>query len=160
MPSEDSDRPEGISPTAETASQLNGEGNEAESVDTTEAEPKEQPKFGSLTPQEAGRRSAERRRQQGRERETEALAASSGKVVLVRCPVHVGDIMGRLQVDAKKGNTQAARELREWMRQFPADDETDISALDARTQQQVLARVLADIAEDEGALPEGPVTTP
>jgi hypothetical protein len=42
------------------------------------------------------------------------------------------------------------------MRQFPADDETDISALDARTQAAVLTRVLAEIIEEEGSAPDAP----
>lgn len=129
-----------------------------EVVATEEAPDEAQGKrtFGGLTPQEAGRRGGLRRQEQARSRETEAVALSSGKVIVVRTPVEVGHIIARLAVDAKKGNTQAARELREWMRQFPAEDETDISALDARTQQQVLARVLAEIVEDEGELPEAP----
>lgn len=89
--------------------------------------------------------------------EEEAAALTSGKVVIVRTPVAVGDIIARLNTKAKTGDVQAARELREWMREYPADDETDMSALDARTRQQVLARVLAEIIEEEGEAPAEPV---
>lgn len=88
--------------------------------------------------------------------EEEAAALTSGKVVIVRTPVAVGDIIARLNTKAKTGDVQAARELREWMREYPADDETDMSALDTRTRQQVLARVLAEIIEEEGEAPAGP----
>jgi hypothetical protein len=145
-----------FSPEPETTSlSLNGEENEGEAeegnVDTTST----QRSFGGLTPQEAGRRSAAARAEKARATEAQAVAQSSGKVLIVRTPIQVGNIMARLEVDAGKGNTQSARELREWMREYPAEDETDLSALDRRTRQQVIARVLADIAEDEGALPAG-----
>ncbi len=153
MPSED-DRP--VGETDSLPVQTNGNGNEPNDVRTTDDEPKPQRSFGGLTPQEAGRRSAQRRAEQARAAEADAVAQSSGKVIVVRVPVAVGDIISRLGIDAKKGNTQAARELREWMREYPAEDETDISALDTRTRQQVIARVLADIAEDEGGVPDGP----
>ena len=118
---------------------------------------KRQRSFGGLTPQEAGRRSAQARRDKATRSEAEAVETSSGKVIIIRTPIAVGDIIARLALDAKKGNTQSARELRAYMEMYPADDETDISALDARTRQQVLSRVLAEIVEDEGQLPEAPL---
>lgn len=89
--------------------------------------------------------------------DAEVAAASSGKVVLVRVPVQVGTIIARLASDAGKGQTQAARELRAYLEAYPAEDETDISALDRRTRQAVLARLLAEIEADEGLLPDGPM---
>jgi hypothetical protein len=136
---------------------LNDPENGGEGEQAAESEPKRERTFGGLTPQEAGRKSGEARRRQGRAREAEVEKTSNGKVVLVRCPVDVGDIMAGLAHDAKKGNTQAARELREWMSRYPADDVTDLAALDARTQQQVMMRVLAEIEEEEGAPPLEPL---
>lgn len=90
-----------------------------------------------------------------RARETEeAEARSDGRVVMMRVPVHLGDIVSKLASQAKKGDTHAARELREWMRQFPADDESDLSALDGRTQRAVLTRIIAEVIEEEGSLPD------
>jgi len=139
----------------------NREGNEAgtvgENVDTT----KEQRSFGGLTAQEAGQRSAEARRRKARARDEDAIQQSTGQVILVRTPVNIGEIIGRLAADAKRGSTQAARELRSYLEAYPAEDATDMSVLDKRTRQQVIARLLADIEEDEGQLPtdsgsEGP----
>lgn len=140
----------------------NPQGERAENVPTTEKGTKERTKaqrsFGGLTPKEAGQRSAQRRREREMTQATEAAEQSSGKVVLVRSPVVVGDIIAKLEGAAKRGDVQAARELREWMRQYPAEDETDMSALDRRTRQQVIAKVLADIIEEEGAAPSGPLS--
>lgn len=153
-----------VSTPSETTPQALPEGeagNGGENVGTTgdgsEPVTPGQRTFGGLSPQEAGRRSAAARRDKANRTEAEALEHSSGKVVLVRTPVAVGDIIARLAMDAKKGNTASAKELRAYMEMYPADDETDISALDARTRQQVMARVLADIVEDEGALPLEPL---
>jgi hypothetical protein len=71
-------------------------------------------------------------------------------------PVHLGDIVKKLAQKAAKGDTHAARELREWMRQFPADDETDISALDARTQAAVLTRCSLRSSRRKAARPTRP----
>lgn len=109
-----------------------------------------------VDPAEAARLRWAKAREREAAQEEEAAALSTGKVVIVRTPVAVGDIIARLNTKAKTGDVQAARELREWMREYPADDETDMSALDARTRQQVLARVLAEIAEEEGEAPAGP----
>jgi hypothetical protein len=128
---------------------------EAETVQGEE-QPKRLLKSG-VDPAEAARLRWAKAREREAAQEEEAAALSSGKVLLTRTPVHVGDIIARLNTKAKTGDVQAARELREWMREYPADDETDLSALDARTRQQVLARVLADIAEEEGEAPAGPV---
>lgn len=137
----------------ETSQAVNGDGTQVESepVATT------QPSFGGLTPQEAGRRSAQRRAEQARRQEAEQLANSDGRVLMLRVPVHLGDIVSALNTQAKKGNTQAARELREWMREYPAEDATDLAALDSRTQREVLNRVLGEIIEDEGQAPLAPV---
>lgn len=155
MPS-DADRP-----ATETASQpLPGnEAGNGENVDTgTTEQPGTQRKFGSLTPQEAGRRSAEARRRKSRAQDEEAVAASDGRVLIVRVPVPIGDIIGRLSTDAKKaGGHAAARELRAYLDAYPVEDETDVSALDRRTRQQVIARLLEEIREDEGSIPSRPL---
>ncbi len=121
-----------------------------------ESEPKPAGKLrGGMDAREMGRRSAQRRaerKEAEREAETEGVEIAE-RTVVVRTTVHVSKIMKRLAVDAAKGNTQAARELREWMREFPVETETDMAALDRRTRQQLMARLLADIEADEGQLP-------
>jgi hypothetical protein len=112
--------------------------------------------FGSLSPQEAGRRSAQARRERSLAQAEQIRQASDGRVVLVRVPVQLGNIVARLAADAEKGQTQAVQQLRALMQEYPAEDETDLSVLDRRTRQQVIARVLADIERDEGQPPSSP----
>ena len=109
-----------------------------------------QPTFGGMTPQEAGRKGAAERARRALAQEQAAAAASDGRVVLMRVPVPIGNIIARLAQDASRGNTQAARELRAYLEQFPTEDDTDVSALDRRTRQSLMARLLADIAEHDG----------
>ena len=140
----------GTSPETETfADPKRGENGET-AEEGTEDQPSRQRSFGSLSPAEAGRRSAQARRERALLRDSEAAAASDGRVLLVRTPVQIGDIIANLAVRAKKGDTGAARELRAYLAEYPAEDSTDVSALDKRTRQQVLAKLLAEIEEDEG----------
>lgn len=148
---------EGSEPELVTTPSLNEDGNEPDGREGAEEERKRERTFGGLSPQEAGKRSGEARRRQGRAREAEVEKASNGKTVIVRTPIEVGAIMAGLAIDAKKGSTQAARELREWMREYPADDVTDMSALDARTRSEVMSRVLAEIEQEEGQVPDAPL---
>ena len=153
-PSDDS----GFAPEPDSIAETPQGEDETPNVGTAEEETKEKRKgqrtFGSLSPQEAGRRSAQARRAKSLAQAEQIKAASDGRVVLIRVPVALGDIISRLAADAQKGNTQAARELREWMREYPAEDQTDLSALDERTRQALVARLLAEIVEEEGALPQ------
>lgn len=89
--------------------------------------------------------------QRDRERQAEAAEsethARQDETVIVRTTVATGQILKRLEGDAKKGNTQAARELRAWLSELPIETDTDISALDMRTRQALLARLLDEIEE-------------
>jgi hypothetical protein len=151
------DPPEAENP-AETPEKREREESEARTDTGAEEKPGRERRFGSLTPQEAGRRSAQARRERAIAQDEATAALSDGRVVLVRIPVHLGNIVARLNTQAQKGDTRAASELRTWMREYPAEDTTDLAALDARTRQDVLARVLADIEAEEGAdHPVGPL---
>ena len=71
-----------------------------------------------------------------------------GRTALVRVPVEIGAIIGTLARAAKRKDVAAARELREWLRIFPPEDERlDVAGLDRKTRQKLLARLLAAIAE-------------
>lgn len=139
-------------PIAVSNGETNTEGTEEGNTEGTSG----QRNFGGLSPSEAGKRSAEARRRKALARDEDALAQSTGQVVLVRTPVNIGDIIGRLASDAKRGSTQAARELRSYLEAYPAEDATDMSVLDKRTRQLVIARLLEDIERDEGERPSGP----
>jgi len=102
------------------------------------------------------REAARLRWQKHREREAEEAAHDmkaddldvSG-VQLVRVTVKTGAIIKRLEADAIKGNTQAARELRAWRSELPIEADTDGSDLDSRMRQHLLAKLLAEIAEED-----------
>lgn len=110
-------------------SQGTGGGNEAPngepSVDAAEGEARTGQPFGGMSPQEAGRRSAEVRRQRreaaAEQAEREAEAAARG------LDDRQSDlaIVARLRRDAAGGNTQAARELRAWLDAIRAGDDVE-----------------------------------
>lgn len=131
--------------------------------DVTEPDAQGEPQgthvFGRLSPSEAASLRWERVR--ARQADTTEQAAhdaeTSGQAVIVRTTVQVGEIVKALAKDAKKGNTQAARELRAYLTEFPIETDTDVSALDKRTRQHVLAMLLDERlmrAIEDGRLPD------
>lgn len=98
--------------------------------------------FGGLTPQEAGRRSAEARRAKDLARETESVDVHRTEVAIVRTTVATGRIIAKLSTLAEKGDTSAARELRAWLSEVVVEADTDVAALDRATRQALLARLL------------------
>jgi hypothetical protein len=91
-------------------------------------------------------------KQRARDAEASDLATHERQheVVVVRTTVATGAILKRLERDAKQGSTQAARELRAWLSDLPIETDTDMSALDKRTRQALLARLLEEVEEREG----------
>jgi hypothetical protein len=91
-------------------------------------------------------------KQRAREAQEADLVATERQheVVVVRTTVATGAILKRLERDAKQGSTQAARELRAWLSDLPIETDTDMSALDKRTRQALLARLLEEVEEREG----------
>ncbi len=75
-------------------------------------------------------------------------------MTLVRVTVEVGQVIDKLASEARSGNVQAARELREWLSKVEAETDTSVSALDRATRQRLKARLLADIEAE--ALPQRP----
>jgi hypothetical protein len=69
--------------------------------------------------------------------------------IVVRTTVQVGKIVTKLATDAAKGDVAAARELRAYLSEVVVEQDTDLSALDARTLQALKARLLQEIAEAE-----------
>lgn len=105
--------------------------------------------FGKMTPSEAARRRWEKHRARQADAEDVSVQEHEEEAVLVRVSVQTGAIIKRLAKDAKQGDVQAARELRAWLSEVAQDSETSVSALDRRTRQALLARLLAEIDEDE-----------
>jgi hypothetical protein len=69
---------------------------------------------------------------------------------LLSVPVRVGVIIRKLEHDAVGGSTMAAKELREWLREYPPQDEGyDLEALDRRTRDRLIARLLLELGEDD-----------
>jgi len=149
--------------TADTVSPSD-EGAEAHGVDAADAgasstsdaaqDAGAQKTFGGLGPREAARRRWDRKRAQEQD-EDQARAADARKdIVLVRVTVETGKVIDRLAKDAQQGNTQAARELREWLARVEQETDTSLSTLDRVTRQRMKARLLAEV-EAEGQGPEG-----
>jgi hypothetical protein len=107
------------------------------------------PIFGALTPQEAGRRSAQRRAERAAESDEQEAHGRRDEVVIVRTTVETGKVIDKLSRQAKDGNVQAARELRSWLAELPVETNTDLEDLDPRVRQQLLARLIAEIEESE-----------
>lgn len=130
--------------TFEDARELQGEAGEDPEEDAEQVQ-RVSESFGGLGPSEAARV----RWDKERARQAELEAVETGSDVIVRTTVPVSTIIKRLSADAQKGNTQAARELRAWLSEVAVESRTDLSDLDERTRQALLARLLRDIEEDE-----------
>jgi hypothetical protein len=130
-----------------------------DAVMTTEGEAKGKPQgraqFGKLSPSEAARVRWEQERARKTAREEQEAAEHGDEAVVVRTSVATGKIIRKLAQEAARGNVGAARELRGWLAEVAQDEETSVSALDRRTRQAVLARVLAEIEEEEAQAVEG-----
>ncbi len=105
--------------------------------------------FGGKTASEAAKIRWDRdRARKAQEAEVDAQARS-GEVLVVRTTVETGKVINRLALDAKNGNVQAARELRAYLAEVQVESDTDVSALDRKTRQSLMGRLLAEIqAED------------
>jgi hypothetical protein len=77
------------------------------------------------------------------------------RTLTVTVPVRVGTIIRALEKKAAAGETQAARELRSWLAEYPPrpDDDIDPADLPRALRQRLLARL---IAEDEAAQADNP----
>jgi hypothetical protein len=94
---------------------------------------------------------AERERSQ-RELDDIAASADEGDVRMVYVPVAIGQIIQRLSRDAVKNSDSAARELREWLKQYPPQDEGfDPGTLDRALRQKIYARLVAEVEAEEAA---------
>lgn len=108
---------------------------------------------GGHDPREmALRRAAMQRARKEREErgEPEPEAIGGDDVRLLRVPVNVSKIVNKLNKEAAKGSTAAAKELRAWMAEIKPETVTGLDDLDRRTRQRLLVRLLA---EDEAAQP-------
>lgn len=80
-------------------------------------------------------------------------SATADRVVLVRVPVPIGEIIRKLSKEAATGDSGSSRELRAWLSQFPPDaDAADASDLDTVTRAQVAAVLARAIAAAEQPL--------
>lgn len=128
-------------------------GSQGENVGDAEQEPEAKQSFGGLGPAEAARL----RWVKERERNANAETVEAGGDVVVRTTVAVASIIKRLSADAQKGDTRAARELRAWMADVAIETKTNVSDLDERTRQEVLARLLREIEEEQAVPLAAPV---
>jgi hypothetical protein len=73
-------------------------------------------------------------------------------VRFVQAPIRVGRIIGGLEREAVQGNPHAARELRAWLAEYPPrDDSISVDDLDRRTRDRLLARLLAELEEEDAS---------
>jgi hypothetical protein len=76
----------------------------------------------------------------------EAAASSGG--VLVSVPVDLAPVLRELRRKASSGDVSAARELREWLRQFPPDDAGQALGEMDRATRTAVATLLARALEE------------
>jgi len=115
--------------------------------------------FGGLTPSEAVALRWERERARQAEDAESQAHDRADEAIIVRTTVQTGAIISRLAADAKKGNTQAARELRAWLNEVQVETDTDASSLDKRTRQALMARLLDEVDEEARAQQAQPATS-
>ena len=121
-------------------------GGESEGEAPKDAEPSRT--FGGLTPSEAVALRWERERARQATDSEAQVHDRADEAIIVRTTVQTGAIISRLAADAKKGNTQAARELRAWLNEVQVETDTDASSLDKRTRQALMARLLDEVDEE------------
>lgn len=110
---------------------------------------------GGFDAREAARLRWAKERARKTDAEAEAIHAATGHAVVVRTSVQVGTIIQALARKAEKGGVTEARELRAYLSEFPIETDTDVSALDRRTRQALLAMLMDERivqAFDDGRL--------
>lgn len=101
-------------------------------------------KFGGLSPKEAADLRWEKQRARALEAD-EAIIAGASDALLVLVPVAKGLVIKRLDEDARKGSTQAARELRAWLSEYPPTDESfDPASIERVQRVRLYARLLME----------------
>lgn len=79
-------------------------------------------------------------------------ADEDDEVRKVHTPVRIGRIIRALETEAVQGNAHAARELRAWLDEYPPkDDSISLDDLDRRTRDRLLARLLAELEEEDAS---------
>jgi hypothetical protein len=78
--------------------------------------------------------------------------AAAEDIRIVQAPVRISRIIGGLEREAVQGNPYAARELRPWLAEYPPkDDSISVDDFDRRTRDRLLARLLAELEEEDAA---------
>jgi len=131
-------------PRGEKGTQATGGESEGEAPKGTEPSRT----FGGLTPSEAVALRWERERARQATDAEAQVHDRADEAIIVRTTVQTGAIISRLAADARKGNTQAARELRAWLNEVQVETDTDASSLDKRTRQALMARLLDEVDEE------------
>jgi hypothetical protein len=116
--------------------------------------------FGGLTPAEAARKRWESKRAREQDEDQAQAASARREVALIRVTVETGAVIDKLAREAKGGNVQAARELREWLNKVETETDTSVSALDRATRQRMKARLLAELQEGDTPDPSPPAPMP
>lgn len=114
--------------------------------------------FGGLTPREAALRKAEKERERKAAGENGAQEPDN-RAEMTLVPVRVGAVVRSLEAKAAQGDVNAARELRPWLDRYPQDGDTklDIATLTRRERDAVLAKVLAELGEEQAEAPANEV---
>jgi hypothetical protein len=123
---------------------------EGVSVQDAESLPGRTASFGKLSPSQAARLRWDREKARQQDADEQAAHEAKGITVIVRTSVPIGKIIAKLSQAAQKGDVAAARELRAYLAEAAIETETDLSALDRRTLQTLKARLLQELADEDG----------
>jgi hypothetical protein len=120
---------------------------ESSAVSTAEGESRKPGTFTSESARKAAlARHAKRRAQQNEPQVDE----DDARTVVV--PVRIGGIIRALEKSALSGNSNAARELRSWLSEYPpSDGSVSVEQLDRQTRDRILARLLAELEQEHAA---------
>jgi len=114
---------------------------------------------GKLRGGHDARELAQRRWEKQRAKEATADTSppeADDEVRIVQCRVRVGRIIVALEREAVRGNANAARELRSWLSEYPpTSDAVRTEDLDRITRDRLLARLLAELDEEDAASERG-----
>jgi hypothetical protein len=82
----------------------------------------------------------------------EGETSSDDQAAVLVVPIRIGTIIRALEKQAAGGSSQAARELRSWLAEYPPADTTlDPATLSEERQQRILVRLNAEIEAEEAA---------
>jgi hypothetical protein len=121
-------------------------------ADAAQDKPSPKGAWGGLTPSEAARKRWADKRARDADADEAAAHDARRDIALIRVTVETGAVIDKLAREAKGGNVQAARELREWLSRVEAETDLSVSALDRGTRQRMKVRLLAEVQAEASVL--------